>query len=834
MDAQGENPNDHSYLGNDYNYRFGSSLSMSANGWKLAVGAWGAEYMRGKVFIFERGEYKSSGGTPSPNWRAYGSTTNISEKGPNLKLMSGYFLPQTVPDTATKKWAQRQKITKTISEENLVPPSDPLSSWAMTRDAGDMFGYKVCLSGDGNVLAISTVEDSPGTSADDRWYSGTWPNETTSPPASAVGRVYMYNLLYSADTSNVHFGQTTAEITESKSGLFVPYDYDGNVSTVMTSIGGKVPARLWTTTETHGGRFGSSISLSYTGHIACVGAEGENGTSNAFSDGGSTYIFTSGDPNYLTHFDTYPGNGITTLTGNTKWLQRKWSLDPERIYPSDISIGGNFGASMCMDKEGTRVLIGAPYVGGNGRGYIYNITPDRVTQTTMNLSSSLQFPSGKYIEFGSDIHQKESNAGKIGLGLFSNCLDIVGYHKFAPVGQRYSENVGAARSVRIWDHIVSPLHVYNGEHGESSMHIQAYSDYGTSGDQAALYLGTPHHNGSDSQPKCAIIAKAVGWSRSNLHFCLEGTANNGSANVASTANTKMVIEGITGNVGIGIQEPGAKLSVNGYSTEGSFGTGNGRYFTHGSLAHGSGAVLSRGSNFATSGWHWSIRASNDIGTSAAIISHSGSWTSSDSRIKTNINDVTDASALEKIRLLEPKTYNYIDTNDQGDTTVYGFIAQEVSNVFPEAVGIYSKAIPNIYELSNVSDSNVITFTNFNTSDLLTSNVTSIIEVKSVYDKIERLTLDTVIDAKSIRVKEDLTDIIGSIDDTGNVVSGNQVFVMGQEVDNFNTLKKEYIFTIATAALQEVDRQLQTEKTKVATLETQVADLLARVTALENN
>ena len=39
------------------------------------------------------------------------------------------------------------------------------------------------------------------------------------------------------------------------------------------------------------------------------------------------------------------------------------------------------------------------------------------------------------------------------------------------------------------------------------------------------------------------------------------------------------------------------------------------------------------------------------------------------------------------------------------------------------------------------------------------------------------------------------------------------------------LKKEAIFTIATSALQEVDRQLQSEKAKVASLE-------ARLSALE--
>ena len=53
------------------------------------------------------------------------------------------------------------------------------------------------------------------------------------------------------------------------------------------------------------------------------------------------------------------------------------------------------------------------------------------------------------------------------------------------------------------------------------------------------------------------------------------------------------------------------------------------------------------------------------------------------------------------------------------------------------------------------------------------------------------------------------------------------------MDDFVFLKKEAIWTVATSALQEVDRQLQAEKAKTATLETRVADLLARVQALEN-
>jgi len=431
-------------------------------------------------------------------------------------------------------------------------------------------------------------------------------------------------------------------------------------------------------------------------------------------------------------------------------------------------------------------------------------------------------------EWGTGVSGKESNAGKIGYSTFSGAgynyaLDIVG-----------AGTSSSNRNVRIYDNIgigtSSPeayLHVKReGSSGESNVYIQSYSD--AAGDRAALFLGTPHVTGGTAQPKCAIIADTVGWSRANLHFCLETSQNNGSAYRASTSNSRMMIDGISGNIGMGTTTPGAFLDINGTSQVNTFTNAARNYFRGGSDSNASNFT---GQSGTFSGF--SIRASSAIGTNTYFVAHTGTWQASDSRIKTNINDVTDASALEKLRLLEPKTYKYIDTKERGDTTVYGFIAQEVSNVFPEAVMDSVNSVPNIYELSNVSDSNVITFTNFNTSDLLTSNVTSTIQVKSVYDKIERLTLDTVIDSKSIRVKEDLTNIIGSVDDTGNVVSGNQVFVMGQEVDNFNIVKKEYIFTIATAALQEVDRQLQAEKTKVSTLETQVADLLARVTALEN-
>ena len=159
--------------------------------------------------------------------------------------------------------------------------------------------------------------------------------------------------------------------------------------------------------------------------------------------------------------------------------------------------------------------------------------------------------------------------------------------------------------------------------------------------------------------------------------------------------------------------------------------------------------------------------------------------------------------------------------------MWGFIAQEVANVLPHATQLRQEFIPNIYELANVSSSNVITFTDFNTSNL-ESNATTLIRTKGVDGKDHDIHLAEVIDTHTIRVEEDLTEWIGSVDDTGNVVAGNQLFVYGQEVDDFVFLKKESIFTVATSALQEVDRQLQAEKARNDTLESRIQALEAQL------
>ena len=295
---------------------------------------------------------------------------------------------------------------------------------------------------------------------------------------------------------------------------------------------------------------------------------------------------------------------------------------------------------------------------------------------------------------------------------------------------------------------------------------------------------------------------------------------------AGSNNASALTISNSGNVGVGTTTPYAKLHVNGGS--GAIAIGWRKYFKWNDPNQGSSGLAGQSGH----GWGThSIYASEAIICGHYFVSAQGAISSSDERIKKDIVDAEDGKALDIIRLLKPKKYRYKDEINRGVEPVWGFIAQEVNDILPEAIKIDEECLPNIYEMANVSTSNVITFTNFDTSTL-ESNA-SVIKVYDTKEEEHLITLNEVIDEHTIRVEEDLSEWIGSLDETGNVIAGTQLFVYGQRVNDFHRIRKETVWTVATAALQEVDRQLQAEKVKVASLETQLTSVLARLDALEN-
>jgi hypothetical protein len=235
------------------------------------------------------------------------------------------------------------------------------------------------------------------------------------------------------------------------------------------------------------------------------------------------------------------------------------------------------------------------------------------------------------------------------------------------------------------------------------------------------------------------------------------------------------------------------------------------------------------------GYGWTAFSVYAIGafiTQSYCVSGQGNITSSDERIKKDIVDINDSTALDLIRTLKPKKYKYKDELMRGNQTVWGFIAQEVNDVFPEGVKMDTECIPNIYELASVNTSNVLTLAKFDTSNL-ESNAT-VLRVIDNKDIEHLINIDEIIDTHNIRVKEDLTEWTGCLDETtGKVVTGNKLFVYGQQVSDFLGLRKDSIWTVGTAALQEVDRQLQANKLRITETETQLKLELTRLDTLEN-
>ena len=335
----------------------------------------------------------------------------------------------------------------------------------------------------------------------------------------------------------------------------------------------------------------------------------------------------------------------------------------------------------------------------------------------------------------------------------------------------------------------------------------------TNEDSMVRFSSGPSYENRFHEIRCQFYAISGHWHNNKMLF----KVNNGGQDNPSDL---MCLDGL-GHLGLGTTSPKdyAKFAVRGHRWTNRGGDTWGGTF-HGGYGYPGGGT----SNQNYSGYFQYAVYCNQL------------HTASDERIKKNIIDINDDAALQKLRLLKPKSYNYINEYQRGKETVFGFIAQEVGEVFPESVNIIKEHIPNIYEVGEVLQDNsgaltIIQFSNFNTNNILrdaSNNIYSNLEIVGEDDKSCEIEIINIIDDSKIQINTDLSNNCLITDDNKKLV-----FVNGQRVDDFNNLNKSAIWTVTTAALQEVDRQLQAEKTKVSTLESQVADLLIRVASLEN-
>jgi hypothetical protein len=174
---------------------------------------------------------------------------------------------------------------------------------------------------------------------------------------------------------------------------------------------------------------------------------------------------------------------------------------------------------------------------------------------------------------------------------------------------------------------------------------------------------------------------------------------------------------------------------------------------------------------------------------------------SDSRIKKDIEDINDDTALNKILLIQPTTYNYIDEErNEGFGKVYGFIAQQIREVIPEAVPIIQYVIPNIYKSCLIKNK------------------------REVYHSIPLNTpIDTEVKIKGSTYK--IKEIYEEYFVIDNDIDTEEAFVFGYSIDDFHTLNKDYIFTLNVCATQELHRRIEAHEDRIKDLEEKVERLL---------
>lgn len=153
--------------------------------------------------------------------------------------------------------------------------------------------------------------------------------------------------------------------------------------------------------------------------------------------------------------------------------------------------------------------------------------------------------------------------------------------------------------------------------------------------------------------------------------------------------------------------------------------------------------------------------------------------------------------------------------------VYGFIAQQIREVIPDAVRIQTEFIPNIFSVAEYNN-NIITLSLPVASPLPEASpnaymidVASKIKCYDMNDNTIIVEVIEVINQHTFRIK----DI--NYKDT-------KIFVYGTEVKDFHAVNKEYINTLNVCAVQELHRKIVSQQTEIKELNDKVNVLLSYI------
>jgi hypothetical protein len=346
----------------EYADRFGSSVSMSANGDIAVIGAkdedTGANSNNGAAYIFTRSagtwtqQAKLVASDPAGS-ATFGSSASISSDGTTVAIGSPYSGTGGAVYVFTGSgatWTQQAKLVASDTASN------------------DQFGNQVSISSDGSTLLIAAQNKTVTFTSNGAAYvftrsAGTWTEQAKLIPTTLqIYQGFGSSVALSSTGNSAFIGAPSASNTgASFSGSVYYFTRSGSTWTQQQKI---------TSSDiVAGDSFGTSVALSANGSLLLVGVYGEDTSPN--TDNGAVYSFS--------------------LSGSS-WVQGS------KYFAPDAASYDNFGGGqISISSNGSKFIIGcyteatSPYT-YNGAVYFYDSpTYDLSTGTkyTYNAAKNL-------------------------------------------------------------------------------------------------------------------------------------------------------------------------------------------------------------------------------------------------------------------------------------------------------------------------------------------------------------------------------------------------------------------------------------------------------------